>query len=126
GSEDIKDLHPSVRPWWEPWANIEGQVLFNYSDQFRAFAGTDGRVVDQIEYLIDGIKNHPYSRRNVITTWNAADMTNPACPITNCHSTVTQAFVNPDNSLHLVTYQRSVDVICGLPHNWIQYWSFLL
>lgn len=126
GSDDINDLHKSVHGWWKPWANTWGRVYSNYSRQFRNFAG-GGNTVDQIEYLIDGIKNHPYSRRNVITTWNTADMVAPETPITNCHGTVIQAFVDPKtNELDLFTYQRSVDVICGLPHNWIQYWAFLM
>ncbi len=126
GSNDINDLHPSARPWWEPWANKTGNVPFNYSEQFRAFVGWQGQV-DQVALLIDGVTNHPYSRRNVLTTWNACDMVNSATPITNCHNTVTQAFVSPaDNALNLVTYQRSADVVCGVPHNWLQMWAFLL
>lgn len=125
GSNNVKDLHPAARPWWQPWANEEGFVFFNYSRQFREFEGASGHV-DQIALLIDGVKNHPFSRRNVITTWNAADMNHPLCPISNCHNSLTQAFVDGANALHLVTYQRSVDVVCGVVHNWIQEWAFLL
>jgi thymidylate synthase len=125
GSSNIKDLHPAVHSWWQPWANGAGVVWNNYSSEFRAFCGVQS-CVDQIELLIEGIKEHPYSRRNVITTWNTADMHDRNTPITNCHGTVIQAFVDLANKLHLVTYQRSVDVICGLPHNWVQYWAFLM
>lgn len=130
GSPFIKDLHPSVRSWWDAWADKNGIVAFNYSEQFRQFTGVDpgtgyATAFDQIESFINGIKEHPYSRRNVITTWNPYEMSLKETPITNCHNTVTQAFVNADNSLHLVTYQRSVDVVCGLPHNLIQMWAFL-
>ena len=124
GSKHIADLHPSVHHWWAPWVNTRGEVPANYSRQFRYFYG-EHHVIDQIQMLIDGIKNHPNSRRNVITTWNTADMVHPDTPITNCHNTMTQAFVT-NNRLDLVTYQRSVDVICGLPHNLIQMWAFLL
>jgi|SRR5581483_5428339 len=135
GQSDIRSLHPSVHSWWLPWADENQVVKNNYSEQFRCFVGgihnheTDSIemiTLDQIEALIDGIKNHPSSRRNVITTWNTAEMFHTQTPITNCHGTVIQAFVDPQNRLHLTTYQRSVDVICGLPHNWIQYWAFLL
>ncbi len=127
GSNNIQDLHPSVRSWWEPWADKDnGEIHFNYSRQFRHFVGDRGSV-DQIQYLLDGVKDHPFSRRNVITTWNTADMTDSLCPLTNCHSTIIQTFVNPeDNSLDLFTYQRSVDLICGFPHNIFQMYSFLL
>jgi len=125
GSCYLSELHPAVKSWWEPWADENGRIAHNYSQQFRRFYG-EKDFVDQIHLLIQGICDHPYSRRNVITTWNKADMNAPECPITNCHGTVIQAFVDPNNQLTLVMYQRSVDVICGLPHNWIQYWAFLL
>lgn len=129
GSCDIADLHPSVRPWWAPWVRDDGLVLNNYSTQFRYSCGRGNdqdNPFDQLRYLIDGIRNHPCSRRNVVTTWNTSEMADKRTPLTNCHGTVIQAFVNPDNSLHLVTYQRSADVVCGLLHNWIQYWAFFL
>ena len=126
GSSDINTLHPAVRSWWEPWADKNtGVVGYNYGHQFRQFCGW-GAVVDQIALLLKGLRNHPYSRRNVITTWNTADMNNPFTPITNCHGTVIQCFVTADNRLDMITYQRSVDVVCGLPHNLIQYWAFLM
>lgn len=126
GSDDVAELHGTVRPWWKPWADRAGRVRHNYSRQFRYFRGHEW-AVDQIAGLIDGIKNHPFSRRNVITTWNTADMLDPRTPITNCHGTVIQAFVCPEsNELSLFTYQRSADVVCGVPHNWIQYWAFLM
>ncbi len=136
GSNRLEDLHPSVRSWWEPWAvdcayyekagvKPKLEVSSNYSKQFREFYGKQGEV-DQISLLINGIREHPFSRRNVITTWNTADMVSPDTPITNCHGTVIQAFCNEQEELSLVTYQRSVDVVCGLPHNWFQYWAFLL
>lgn len=127
GSPNVTDLHPDVRHWWAPWGRGPGgYVPFNYSMQFRQFVGSTGPL-DQIAHLIDGVKNHPYSRRNAVTTWNASEMASVQCPITNCHNSYTQAFVEPgDDSLHLVTYQRSADVVCGLPHNLIQMWAFLV
>jgi thymidylate synthase len=127
GSNNIKDLHPSVHKWWEPWANLEGNIVNNYSQQFKKFHGRlDSPIIDQVEYLKESIVEHPYSRRAVITTWNTADMVSLATPITNCHGTTIQAFVEPrDNTLHLTMYQRSSDMVLGLPHNLIQYWAFL-
>lgn len=137
GSDNINTMHPSVRPWWEPWADANGKIANTYSKQFRSSNGaidnpdTSAEMthvwIDQIQYLIDGVKNHPFSRRNVITTWNTAEMVDPSTKLTNCHGTVIQAFVNPeDNTLDLTTYQRSSDVIVGLGANWVQYWGFLM
>jgi thymidylate synthase len=83
-------------------------------------------TVDQVANFVDGVKNHPYSRRNILTTWIPqhveAGLVNP----TNCHNTLTQAFVTSNGYLNLVTYQRSCDLICGVPHNWIQLYAFHL
>ena len=126
GSNDIATLDPRVHHWWKPWANADGRVRFNYSVQFRQAMGQRAEATDQIARLVEGIRNHPYSRRHVITTWNAADMLHPECPITNCHNTVTQCFVDGTGALNMKTYQRSADMVCGLPANWIQQWAFLM
>jgi thymidylate synthase len=131
GSNNINDLHPSVHKWWKPWANESGFIHNNYGKQLRSFDGAGfGPVkvhnsVDQIQYMIDTLKNNPHSRRNVITTWHTHDMVSPNTPITNCHGTVIQAFVE-NGELHITMYQRSADIVLGLPHNWIQYWAFMM
>lgn len=133
GSSNINDLDPKVHSWWKPWTNAEGEIPNSYSKQFRKY--NHGYVcdffhvnpgIDQIKILIDGLNKSPYSRRNVITTWQTEDMISPITSITNCHGTVIQAFVSPGDKLSLTMYQRSADMILGLPHNWIQYWAFLL
>jgi len=128
GSSNINDLHPSVHKWWEPWANPDGEIPNNYSKQLRDFTGDfefgHGNNTDQIDFLVQANTNHPYSRRNVITTWNTHDMLSPSTPITNCHGTVIQTSVNADNTLDLIMYQRSADFLLGVQHNWIQYRAF--
>jgi thymidylate synthase len=130
GSSYINDLHPSVRHWWAPWADKDtGIVLNNYSKQFRWFSGTEVSAspgFDQIEFVIKTLREHPNSRRNILTTWHSAEMASAKTPITNCHNTLTQFFVEGGDKLTIDTNQRSVDVICGLPHNWIQMAAFQL
>lgn len=116
GSDRLEDLHQDVRPWWSPWADEFGAVTYNYGVQFRRWNGR----FDQLAHFLDGLENHPFSRRHVMTTWNADQMAAADCPITNCHSTVIQAFCHADGTLSLKSYQRSADVVVGLPHNWIQ------
>lgn len=121
GSENLADLHPSVHPWWKPWADKDGNVRNNYGKQLRRFNGR----FDQVAFAIDSLRHHPNSRRAVLTTWNPEEMASPDTPITNCHHSLTQLFVSY-GALWMRTYQRSVDVICGLPANWIQSWAFLM
>jgi thymidylate synthase len=39
-----------------------------------------------------------------------------------CHLTMVQFFVE-DGNLEVNSYQRSADVILGVPHNWVQHWA---
>lgn len=125
GSNNINDLHPSVQKWWEPWSDEDGFIQNNYGKQLRRFGGSGFKKVDQVKYLIENIKQNPESRRHVITTWNTTDMISPVTPITNCHGSLIIAQV-VDNRLHLTMHQRSADLMLGVPHNWIQYWAFLM
>lgn len=125
GSSDIADLHEAVRPWWQPWADDRGHVLYNYGKQFCSMT-TGGKLgFHQMGQLIHGLQKHPRSRRNCLTTWYGPEMNAPDCPITNCHGSWVQC-VSDGSYLDLVMVQRSVDVICGLPHNLLQYWALLL
>jgi len=125
GSNNIVDLHPSVQPWWKPWADEDGFLPFNYGYQFTKRLGEE-EPANQIEYLINTIKSNAFSRRAVISTWDTEDMSNPECPLTNCHGTVIQAFERRGGVLDLSVYQRSADMMLGVPHNLIQYWAFLM
>lgn len=117
GSTNINDAHPSVRPWWEPWADNSGKIHLSYGHQFKSFLGS----FNQIQHLIDSLKDRPKGRSNLITTWNTVDM--KYAPIHNCHGTVIKFRVGK-KGLELTMVQRSADLILGVPHNWIQYSLF--
>ena len=121
GSVDINQLPPGPKKWWVPWANEEGHVPNSYGWQFRFAHG-----VNQIGTVIEQIKEEPYSRRHVITTWDPSTMFDEETPLANCHGTVIQFFVTAEGTLNMTMYQRSGDLVCGVPHNWIQYWAFLM
>jgi thymidylate synthase len=66
-----------------------------------------------------------------MTVWHASQMEritrsnrNDRTP-TACHFSFVQYFVR-DHQLHAYHYQRSADVLLGLPHNFIQHWALLL
>lgn len=114
-------------PWWQGQLSPSGFYHNGYAQQLRNW---DCRF-DQIQYLIDGLKAHPTSRRHILTTWNASDMAeitetnnNPATPAC-CHTTLAQCFVRA-GTLYMTSYQRSADLLLGVPHNWIQSWALLM
>jgi thymidylate synthase len=118
-------------PWWKEQLDSEGNYLCGYSQQFRGLAAGYGGKLDQIKYLLNSIREHPHSRRACLTTWHPWEMANITLindnsnTPTNCHSSFVQLHVCEDR-LHMFSYQRSADMLLGLPHNWIQSWALLL
>ena len=83
-----------------------------YGKQWRDFGG-----VDQLQKLIDDIKNNPTSRRLIISSWNPPLIKDMALPPCHCFM---QFYVN-DNKLSCQLYQRSADVFLGVPFNIASY-----
>lgn len=114
--------------WWDGQLNPDGMYICGYGHQLRHYGVS---AFDQIQHLIEGIKEHPYSRRHVMTTWNPEEMSiitqlneNPKTP-TTCHLTLNIYSVR-NGFLHANTTQRSADILLGVPHNWIQHYALLL
>lgn len=114
-------------PWWSGQLSPDGFYFDGYGEQLRNWKGR----FDQVAYLIDGLKNHPTSRRHLLTTWDASDMAeitetnhNPATPAC-CHTTLAQFFVE-EGVLYMTSVQRSADLLLGVQHNWLQSWALFL
>jgi thymidylate synthase len=106
---------------WDEWANENGELGPIYGKQWRRWEGPNGKVVDQIQKAIDTIKNDPTSRRILVIAFNPADLPEVAPPA--CH-TLFQFYVSGDR-LSLQLYQRSADLMLGVPFNIASY-SLLL
>lgn len=99
----------ALAPYWKPKAKFEGDLGRVYGSQWRDFGG-----VDQVQKLIDGLKNNPNDRRHIISAWNVAELDQMALP--PCH-VMSQFYVNKNNELSCHMYQRSQDVYLGAPFN---------
>jgi len=106
---------------WDEWADESGELGPVYGKQWRRWLATDGTTVDQISNAIDMLKSNPQSRRIIVSAWNPGDLPEVAPPA--CH-TMFQLYVN-NGKLSLQLYQRSADVMLGVPFNIASY-SLLL
>lgn len=88
-----------------------------YGAQWRNFNG-----VDQIQYILDELKNNPNSRRMILSAWNPSEIKDMALP--PCH-TLIQFYVS-DGKLSLQLYQRSADIFLGVPFNIASYALLLM
>lgn len=122
GDQNIKYLKENGVSIWDEWADAEGNLGPVYGVQWRSWETPEGRKVDQIRKLIEGIKNNPDSRRHIVSAWNVADVDDMALP--PCH-TLFQFYV-ADGKLSCQLYQRSADVFLGVPFNIASYALFTL
>ena len=117
GETNIAWLKENKVSIWDEWADAEGELGPVYGKQWRSWAAPDGRVIDQIEKLIHGLKTNPNSRRHIVSAWNPADVDDMALPPCHC---LFQFFV-ADGKLSCQLYQRSADVFLGVPFNIASY-----
>jgi dihydrofolate reductase / thymidylate synthase len=78
--------------------------------------------VDQLQNVIDMIRNEPNSRRIMLTSYNPAQVHLGVLP--PCHSVFIQFYVDKEN-LDMYAVNRSSDVFLGLPFNIASYALFL-
>ena len=102
---------------WDDWADESGELGPVYGSQWRSWPTTDGQTIDQISWVIEKIRQDPYSRRLIVSAWNIAEIERMALP--PCH--VLFQFYVAQGSLSCQLYQRSADVFLGVPFNIASY-----
>ena len=117
GDTNIKFLTDNNVHIWDEWADENGDLGYVYGKQWRSWEATDGRVIDQISQVVDLIKNHPDSRRILVTAWNPAEIDKMALPPCHC---LFQFYVAA-GKLSCQLYQRSADTFLGVPFNIASY-----
>lgn len=117
GSTNIKYLQENGVRIWNEWADENGELGPVYGHQWRSWPTADGGHIDQIQQIVDQIKNTPDSRRIMCCAWNVADVPNMALPPCHC---LFQFYV-ADGKLSLQLYQRSADTFLGVPFNIASY-----
>ncbi|MET0616476.1 MAG: thymidylate synthase [Luteibacter sp.] len=102
---------------WDEWADANGDLGPVYGRQWRAWPTADGKVVDQIAWVVDEIRRNPDSRRLIVSAWNVGEL--PQMALMPCH-TMFQFYV-ANGKLSCQLYQRSGDIFLGIPFNIASY-----
>ncbi len=117
GDTNIEYLKDNGVKIWDAWADENGDLGPVYGYQWRSWPNPDGSQTDQIEKLIDSLKNNPDSRRHIVSAWNPSFIDDMALPPCHC---LFQFYV-ADGKLSCQLYQRSADVFLGVPFNIASY-----
>ena len=121
GSSNINWLLEHNVHIWDEWADENGDLGPVYGAQWRSWPAPTpddpNRTIDQISNVLDLIRNHPDSRRMVVSAWNPAEVENMALP--PCHALF--QFYVADGRLSCQLYQRSCDMFLGVPFNIASY-----
>lgn len=102
------------------WRNFNGHHFDQHNNGYASWSHCD-----QLQSIVNNIKNHSLSRRLFMSAWNPQQLDEMVLP--PCH--VSYHFIpyikNGIYTVDLMVYQRSADVMLGLPFN-IASSSFLL
>lgn len=110
GSIDVRWLQDRNINFWDEWVDENNTIGRGYGIQFR-----NRESFDQVQYVIDNIKNNPESRRHVISLWNQPDMQKTTLPC--CHGNLIQFDVRSNEYLDCYMHARSQDCFLGMPFN---------
>ncbi len=111
---------------WDEWATEEGDLGPVYGAQWTAWPTRDGGTINQIDYVIDCLRNNPDSRRILFHAWNVeylpdeskspqANVEAGRMALPPCH--LLYQFYVADGKLSAQLMIRSSDSFLGLPYN---------
>lgn len=119
GPKHIDDFTKEGCNYWKKWSNADGSINVDYGNSWIDFNG-----VNQLEAVLASLSEDPNGRRHIISGWRPDNLNNLSLPC--CHL-LYQWFVQ-GNNLDMIWYQRSVDVMVGLPSDVIlaAAWNILM
>ena len=100
GDTNVKYLQEHGVRIWNEWADENGELGPVYGHQWRSWPNYKGGTIDQIQQVVDALRNNPNS-------------------LPPCHCLF--QFYVADGKLSLQLYQRSADTFLGVPFNIASY-----
>jgi thymidylate synthase len=117
GDTNVRYLHEHGVTIWDEWADERGELGPVYGKQWRSWAATDGRQIDQISNIVQQLRTNPNSRRMLVSAWNVGELEQMA--LAPCH--LLFQFYVAAGKLSCQLYQRSADIFLGVPFNIASY-----
>ncbi|MDO4819409.1 MAG: thymidylate synthase [Prevotella sp.] len=117
GDTNVRYLQENGVRIWNEWADEDGELGPVYGHQWRSWPDYNGGHIDQIQNVVDMLRNTPDSRRMMVCAWNVAEVEKMALPPCHC---LFQFYV-AEGKLSLQLYQRSADTFLGVPFNIASY-----
>ena len=117
GSTNVRYLNEHGVTIWDEWADENGELGPIYGRQWRSWPAPDGRHIDQIAKVVEGLKRDPDSRRHIVSAWNVGELDRMA--LSPCHCLF--QFYVAEGRLSCQLYQRSADIFLGVPFNIASY-----
>ena len=122
--------------FWGPWVTKEkcekreletGDIgPGSYGAAFHDFPTPDGRTFNQFAEIIAQMKQRPELKAHFISPWipyytirNEEGEFKQKVTVVPCHGWIHFNIIG--NTLNMTMFQRSCDVVVGLPSNWAQY-----
>ena len=130
GDTNIKYLKDNGVRIWDEWATETGDLGPLYGKQWVAWEKPNGDTINQIQEIVDTLKNNPNSRRMIVSAWNPADLPDESISpqenvqqgrmaLATCHAFF--QFYVANGKLSCQLYQRSADTFLGVPFNIASY-----
>ncbi len=108
----------------DAFAKQWGELPHIYGEQWRKWKSKDGREIDQLQWVVDTLRDFPDRKHAVVNAWNPEYLYSMAKPgealrFPLCH--ILYHFNVADGKVSCQLYQRSADMFLGVPFNIASY-----